>query len=55
MYLFCNKELHVPVLADHNEAVWSTQTGTHSILLLKNYSCVDSILLNTSNQIHYLD
>ena len=53
MYVLCNKELHVPVSADHDEVVWSTQTGTCSILLLKNYSCVDSILLNTSNQIQY--
>ena len=51
MYLLCNKELHVSGLADHNEAVWSTQTGTCSILLLKNYSRDDGILLNTGN--HY--
>jgi len=35
MHLLCNKELHVPVLADHNEAVWPAQTRTCSILLHK--------------------
>jgi len=55
MHLTFNQKLHVPLLADHSEAVWSAKAETCSILLHKNYSCVDSILLNTSNQIQYLD
>jgi len=51
MHLLFNKKLHVPFLADSNEAVWSATAETCSISLHKNYSYVDSILLNTSNQI----
>ena len=31
MRLLCNKKLHVPVLADHNKAVWSAKAGICSV------------------------
>jgi len=39
MHLLCNQKLHVSVLADHNEAVWSAKTGMYLFVTQKLQLC----------------